>query len=175
MSAPPGFNATISGDVVVENGGEIRLASASPSASTLTVAGSLALSDGVLSGKGRILVQGSTIIVSSLGSNATASEQDNYFLGNGIVLDMAGGGEWNGGNVPIYGAFGVINRGTFTVTADGGPIFGVGEHFVRVNIANRETSVSSNGTTCVYPNLLPLTMPPLSAPQQPTPCALTGV
>lgn len=82
------------------------------------------------------------------------------------MLDMAGGGEWSGGDVYVDSAFGVVNRGTFTVTADGGAIFGVGEHSVRLDIVDREKSVSLSGTTCSYLNLLPLTASPFSAPQQ---------
>lgn len=136
ISSPPSFHSFISGDVTVEIDGEMRLASASPAASTITIAGSLALSGGNLSGKGRIVVQDSTVIASTLESNAdgTVNEEDASSLRNGVTLYMSGGGEWSGGSVYARDGAQVVNMGLFNVTADGAAIFGAGDGAIGLDL-----------------------------------------
>lgn len=120
-ASPPGFNITINGDISLETGGEVRLA-ATPSAA-LNVLGSLTLAGGGLSGQGRVVVQDSTFVVSSGGNFASS-------LQNGVILDMSGGGEWRGGDLQARDGAAVVNRGVFTISADGGASFGAGTRVI---------------------------------------------
>lgn len=119
IASPPSFNATIVGDVTAESSGEIRLA-ATLSAS-LNVLGSLTLAGGGLSGQGRVVVAGSTLIVSGAAGGDEASS-----LKNGVVLDMTGGGVWSEGDLHARDGATVVNRGVFEVTAEDGATFGAG-------------------------------------------------
>ncbi|CBJ49166.1 hypothetical protein Esi_0207_0025 [Ectocarpus siliculosus] len=124
VASPPGFNATIDGDVNVQGDAEVRLAAATPAA-TVVVLGSLTLAGGGLSGRGRISVEGSTLVVASAGDE----EDDASSLRNGLTLDMYGGGEWSGGGLKARDGVTVVNRGLLEASAAGGIWFGKGGDF----------------------------------------------
>ncbi|CAM9742517.1 unnamed protein product, partial [Scytosiphon promiscuus] len=124
VASPPTFNATVEGDVNVHGGGEIRLA-ATASAS-LTIRGSLSLAGGGLSGQGRVVVEGPTLV---LVSGASTIEDQASSLRNGLILDMQGGGAWSGGGVQAKDGVIVLNRGLVEVSAGNGAWFGHGGDF----------------------------------------------
>lgn len=122
VASPPAFDATVDGDINVQGGGEIRLA-ATPSAS-LRIRGSLSLAGGGLSGQGRVVVEGSTLVMAS---SASAIEDQVSCLRNGLILDMQGGGVWSGGGVQARDGVVVVNRGLVEVSAGSGALFGHGK------------------------------------------------
>lgn len=122
IASPPAFDATVDGEVNVQGGGEIRLA-ATPSAS-LTIRESLSLAGGSLSGQGRVVVEGPTLV---LASGAPTTEDQASCLRNGVILDMYGGGMWSGGGVQARDGVMVVNRGLVEMSAGGGVLFGHGE------------------------------------------------
>lgn len=83
---------------------------------------SLTLAGGGLAGRGRVVVQGPTLLVPSASGGDGVST-----LKSGVTLDMHGGGRWSGGDLQARDGATVVNRGLFTVTAEGGAIFGAGE------------------------------------------------
>lgn len=95
----------------------------------MVVLGSLTLAGGGLSGRGRISVEGSTLVVASAGGE----EEDASSLRNGLTLDMYGGGEWSGGGLQARDGVTVVNRGLLEASAGGRIWFGHGKgpgHFV---------------------------------------------
>lgn len=124
MYSPPDFNSTIRGDLILESGGEVRLA-AKPS-STLNVIGSLTFAGGGLSGQGRVIVHKETsLIVSSRGVGGDHNESISS-LQYGVTLEMLGGGEWTAGDMTVKDRVTVINRGRFEISGDGRRTFGGG-------------------------------------------------
>lgn len=89
----------------------------------MVVLGSLTLAGGSLSGRGRISVEGSTLVVASAGDE----EEDASSLRNGLTLDMYGGGEWSGGGLKARDGVTVVNRGMLEASAAGGIWFGHGK------------------------------------------------
>ncbi|CAM9983877.1 unnamed protein product, partial [Ectocarpus fasciculatus] len=124
VESPPGFNATVDGDVNVQGDAEVRLAAATRAA-TVVVLGSLTLAGGGLSGRGRVSVEGSTLVVASAGDE----EEGASSLRNGVTLDMYGGGEWSGGGLQARDGVTVVNRGLLEASAGGGIWFGHGGDF----------------------------------------------
>eukprot|EP00752_Nemacystus_decipiens_P010621 g9459.t1 len=128
VASPPVFSVTVSGDVNVQNNGEIRLAATQSAA--LKVVGSLTLAGGGLSGQGRVEVEGSTLVVgSAISSDGDVGVGGASSLKNGVTLDMYGGGAWTGGGLQARDGVSVVNRGQLWLSADNGTWFGHGGDF----------------------------------------------
>lgn len=118
VASPPAFNASISGDVYVTAGAEIRLVA--PPSATLDLRGRLELSGGCLSGRGRTVVRGSTLMASPAAKgSANTHGEPSACLRNGLSLDMLGGGRWSGGDVVMTDGAKVVNRALFEVLPEG--------------------------------------------------------
>lgn len=118
--SPPDFNSTISGDLTLDSGGEVRLA-AKPS-SALNVIGSFTFAGGGLSGQGRVIVQRETSLIMSSGNHNESISSLQY----GVTLEMIGGGRWTAGDMTAKDGVTVINRGRFEISGDGRRTFGGG-------------------------------------------------
>ena len=126
IASPPVFSATVTGDVNVQNSGEIRLAATQSAA--VRVLGALTLAGGGLSGQGRVEVEGSTFVVGSdMPGDGGVDEDGASFLKNGVALDMYGGGAWSGGGLQARDGVSVVNRGQLSLSADDGTWFGHGK------------------------------------------------